>query len=49
MSSNKGQSTGRRFRRQRQGLTSNKASKNAKFLQNVDNSFKIKKGYGERY
>jgi hypothetical protein len=49
MSKNRGQSPARRFKRQRIGLTSEKARKNVKFLQNVDNSFKIKNSYGARY
>jgi len=48
MSKNRGQSSGRRIKRQRVGLTSNKASKNQKFLENTE-SFKIKKGYSEKY
>lgn len=49
MSKARAQSPARRFRRQRTGLTSNKASKNNKFLHNVDNSFKQKNSYGQRY
>ena len=48
MSKNRGQSPARRFKRQRIGLTSEKARKNVKFLQNVD-SVKVKNSYGARY